>query len=217
MKSLNNKIKLLRVDTGTSPLDEKSFSKSPFVQFEKWMNDAIKYGIAEPNAMTLATSDKNGWPDARVVLLRDYSSKGFSFFTNYFSIKGQEIRHNKKVCLNFYWSGPVRQIRIKGVVQKVSERASNDYFYTRPRESQISAWASCQSEKLSGLNELMERYRVYEMKYEGKKVERPPHWGGYILSPVYFEFWQGQVNRLHNRIIYEKSKQGKWIMGRLNP
>ena len=217
MNSLKRKIKLLKVDTGTNPLDEKTFSKSPFVQFEKWINDAFNYGIAEPNAMTLATSDKNGWPDARIVLLRDYNSKGFSFFTNYLSIKGKEIRHNKMVCLNFYWPGLVRQIRIKGTVGKVSERASNDYFNSRPRESQISAWASYQSEKLSSLSELMERYSAYELKFKGKKVERPPHWGGFILSPVYLEFWQGQANRLHNRIIYEKSKQGKWIMGRLNP
>jgi pyridoxamine 5'-phosphate oxidase len=216
MKSVKQTILSLRDDFNSGHLDEKDVSKSPIVQFEKWMKDAIKSGMSDPHAMTLATAG-NGEADARVVLLRNYDGRGFTFFTNYFSIKGKEIRQNKRACLNFFWPDLQRQIRIKGVVEKVSSRVSDAYFRSRPKESQIGAWASCQSEKLKNRNELVERFKKYEKEFAVKAVPRPPHWGGYRLRPSYFEFWQGRPNRLHDRIIYEKNKSGKWQISRLNP
>jgi pyridoxamine 5'-phosphate oxidase len=213
---LSLKIKTLRFENGENTLDEKSFSKNPFNQFEKWMEDAINSELNEPNAMTLATSGKNDWIDARIVLLRDFNSKGFSFFTNYNSIKGQEIRYNSKVCLNFFWQNLSRQIRIRGIAKKTTSKASDDYFNTRPRESQLGAWASSQSEKLKSKKELMDKVSFFENKFKNKTIPRPPHWGGFIVAPVFFEFWQGQTNRLHDRIIYERINKS-WKINRLNP
>ena len=167
--------------------------------------------------MTLATVSKEGFPDARIVLLRDFGPKGFSFFTNYNSIKGREIRFSKKACINFFWPELSRQVRIKGIVEKISSGASDKYFASRPRESQIAAWASKQSDELISREELENRYKVLEKKFEGKKVPRPAHWGGFNLKPVYIEFGQGQTNRLHDRIIFERSGSGKWKAKRLNP
>jgi pyridoxamine 5'-phosphate oxidase len=181
------------------------------------MKQAIDANIYEPNAMTLATATNEGLVDARIVLLRDFHSKGLSFFTNYKSIKGQEIRLNKKVCLNFFWPELQRQIRIRGVIEKLPPRSSDLYFASRPRESQIAAWASNQSEKLTNRQELENRYNEYEKKFEGKKVPRPPHWGGYRVKPSYFEFWQGRMSRLHDRIIYQSIRNGRWTIMRLNP
>ena len=217
MNKVKSHIKTLRFKFAESRLSEEKISRSPFVQFEGWLRHSLRSKVNEPNAMTLATSLSNGEVDARIVLLRDYNTKGFSFFTNYHSIKGKEIRQNKKVCLNFFWAEVHRQIRIKGVIEKLSSTASNAYFASRPRSSQLAAWASHQSEKLSGLDELESRYKFYEKKYSGRKVPRPPHWGGYIVRPTYFEFWQGQTNRMHDRIIYEKNRRGKWSISRLNP
>ncbi len=217
MKSLKEKLKTIRFEFASDILNEKIISKSPVVQFEKWMQEAMKVKVNEPNAMTLATTSSDGFADARIVLLRDFSTKGFSFFSNYNSIKAREIRLNKKACLNFFWAEMHRQVRIKGVVTKLSSRSADVYFASRPRESQIAAWASHQSEELNSRSELDERYRAYEKEFKGKKVHRPKHWGGYNLKPVYFEFWQGQTNRLHDRIVYELSGKNKWILKRLNP
>ena len=217
MNKLKSYIKLLRNEFTSSVLEEANVSKSPFVQFTKWLQNAVDAGVMEPNAVTLATSSKEGFVDARIVLLRDFSTKGFSFFTNYNSIKGREIRHNKKACLNFFWPELQRQVRIKGTIEKLSSRASDQYFNSRPRESQIAAWASHQSEKLSDRNELENRFKEYEKKFYGRKIPRPPHWGGYCLKPVHVEFWQGRRSRLHDRIVYEKSRNNQWIILRLNP
>ena len=217
MNKLKSYIKLLRNEFTSSVLEEANVSKSPFVQFTKWLQNAVDAGVMEPNAVTLATSSKEGFVDARIVLLRDFSTKGFSFFTNYNSIKGREIRHNKKACLNFFWPELQRQVRIKGTIEKLSSRASDQYFNSRPRESQIAAWASHQSEKLSDRNELENRFKEYEKKFYGRKIPRPPHWGGYCLKPVHVEFWQGRMSRLHDRIVYEKSRNNQWIILRLNP
>ena len=215
--SVHKAIKNLRYEFEAGILMEDSVSSNPFKQFEKWMFEVIKSGNGEPNAVTLATAFKNGEVDARIVLLRGFDSKGFTFFTNYLSIKGREIRQNKKVCMNFFWPELQRQIRIKGVVEKVSIRASNAYFHSRPIDSQIGAWSSSQSEKLESRKVLEARFKKYEKEFAGKKIPRPPHWGGYCLKPSYFEFWQGRTNRLHDRIIFEKSKTGKWVISRLNP
>ena len=217
MKDLKAYIKLLRNEFTSSILDEKNVSRSPFIQFERWLQNAVDSNVMEPNAMTLATVSKDGSADARIVLLRDFDTKGFSFFTNYNSIKGHEIRHNKKGCLNFFWPELQRQVRINGTMEKLSLRASDLYFNLRPRESQIAAWASFQSEKLINRKVLENRYLEYEKKFAGRQVPRPPHWGGFRLKPNHFEFWQGRMSRLHDRVVYEKSRNSKWTILRLNP
>ena len=217
MTSIKAHIKSLRTEFTSGMLDEKSVSKSPVSQFQKWLKQSVDANTLEPNAMTLATSTKNGIVDARIVLLRDFGIKGLSFFTNYKSIKGREIRLNKNVCLNFFWPELQRQVRIKGVIEKLPARSSDLYFAGRPRESQIAAWASHQSETLIDRAELEKRYEKYSQSFEGKKVPRPPHWGGYRVIPDYFEFWQGRRSRLHDRIIYSSSRSKGWTIQRLNP
>jgi len=217
MVDLRKQIRILRNEFTAFELDEKSVSKSPFVQFNRWMQQAIDAEVLEPNAMTLATATREGLADARIVLLRDMNPKGFSFFTNYKSIKGREIRLNRKVCLNFFWAELQRQVRIRGIIEKLSSRESDRYFSSRPRESQIAAWASHQSELLIDRAELENRFTAYEKEFAGRKVPRPSHWGGYRLRPVYFEFWQGRKSRLHDRVIYQRSGTGCWTILRLNP
>ncbi|MFM9027895.1 MAG: pyridoxamine 5'-phosphate oxidase, partial [Bacteroidota bacterium] len=186
-------------------------------QFELWMRHAIDAKVEEPNAMTLATSGKGGVPDARVVLLRDLDRKGFVFFTNYTSRKGKELTVNKRVCLNFFWPELQRQVRILGRVEKITSKASDSYFNSRPRQSQIGAWASLQSEVLDSRAELEERFVFFEKKFQGKKVPRPAFWGGYRVVPEQIEFWQGRRSRLHDRICYLRSKVGRWKHVRLYP
>ena len=198
------------------PLEEKYASKNPFIQFDKWMQDALSAGIDEPNAMTLATVDKKGFPDARVVLLRNVTKKGFTFFTNYQSTKGKELM-NKKACLNFYWQELSRQVRIVGTVTKLSAGESDRYYNSRPRENQLSAWASAQSEIVSSRGELEKKYLAMEKKFQNKKIPRPSYWGGYAVLPLSIEFWQGKQDRLHDRILYIKHRSGKWKMERLSP
>lgn len=198
-------------------IDENKFSKNPIIQFNRWMANAIDSTIEDPNAMTLSTAGKNYKVDSRIVLLRDASTNGFSFFTNYNSAKGKEIKENKNVCLSFFWPQLQRQIRIKGTAVKLSEKKSDAYFNSRPRESQLGAWASHQSEVLINRTDLEKRYEYLQKKYEGKKVPRPKHWGGYLVKPIEIEFWQGRENRLHDRLVYLKKRNGNWIFSRLNP
>jgi pyridoxamine 5'-phosphate oxidase len=217
MSSIKEHIRILRNDFSAGALDESHVSSSPIIQFEKWMEQAVEANVMEPNAMTLATASEDGLVDARIVLLRDFDENGLSFFTNYKSIKGREVRLNKKVCLNFFWPELQRQVRVRGVAEKLPAKDSDKYFASRPRQSQIAAWASHQSEMLNDRAELDNRYAEFEKKYKDKKVPRPPHWGGYRVKPVYFEFWQGRMSRLHDRIIYQRSRNGRWTIQRLNP
>ena len=217
MSKLRNAIKNLRTEFSSAEFDESKVSSSPIKQFEKWMQEAILAEVYEPNAMTLATVDKKGQPDARVVLLRDVTIKGFSFFTNYKSKKGKEMASSKKACLNFYWQEMGRQVRILGAIEKLPASHSNEYFHSRPRESQLGAWASNQSEELENRDELLKRLAAISKKYEGKKVPRPEHWGGYRVKPTEIEFWQGRQSRLHDRVLYRKLRNGKWETLRLNP
>jgi pyridoxamine 5'-phosphate oxidase len=216
MSQVTDTIRTLRYELSFKELDKKNMKRNPYQQFELWIDEAIQAGVIEPNAMTLSTVDKNGFPDARIVLLRGITKNGFSFFTNYKSKKGKDLAANNKACLNFFWSELSRQVRINGTIKKVPVKESEAYFNSRPRESQIGAWASSQSDRIVSREMLEKQYAVYEKKFEGKKVTCPPHWGGYILNPVRIEFWQGRSNRMHDRIIYLKAG-GRWKMERLSP
>jgi len=216
MSNTNDQIWAFRSKFKYVPLEEKYAAKNPIEQFNKWMQDALKTGIGEPNAMTLATVDKKGFPDARIVLLRNVTKKGFTFFTNYRSTKGIELQ-NKKACLNFFWQELARQVRVVGTVTKLSARESDSYFNSRPRENQLSAWASDQSRTVNNREALEKKYLMMDKKFQNKKIPRPSYWGGYAVLPVSIEFWQGKQNRLHDRIIYIKQKSGKWKMERLSP
>lgn len=217
MNDVNKIIKGLRNDFESLHLDKKKVDNNPITQFEHWMENALEAKVPEPNAMTLATVNKKGQPDARIVLLRSVDKNGFSFFTNYKSAKGKEISENRKVCLNFFWADLARQVRILGTTEKLSAKASDDYFQSRPRESQIGAWASEQSKKIENRQVLEKKFVELEKKFLDRKIPRPPHWGGFLVKPVTIEFWQGRSNRLHDRILYEKGSSGKWKISRLSP
>jgi pyridoxamine 5'-phosphate oxidase len=192
----------LRKEYRQAALDEQHTAGNPFNQFSAWFTAALKAGLPEPNAMTLSTAEPSGRISSRVVLLRHYSTQGFQFFTNYTSRKGKEADVHKFAALNFFWPELERQIRIEGKLIKASDEDSDAYFATRPRGSQIGAWASPQSEEIPSRNFLEEAYKEIERRYKDAVVPRPPHWGGFNLIPDYFEFWQGRESRLHDRICY---------------
>lgn len=217
MNHVNKIIKSMRSEVESLELDKKRIVSNPLAQFERWMENALEAKVQDANAMTLATVSKKGQPDARIVLLRGVDINGFSFFTNYKSVKGREIVENKKVCLNFYWAELARQVRITGTIEKLSAKDSDEYFQSRPRESQVGAWASNQSEVVENRQVLEKKYNEFTKKFEGKKIPRPQHWGGYTVKPVAIEFWQGRANRLHDRILYEKKKSGTWKISRISP
>ena len=216
MSNANDRIWAYRSKFKYIPLEEKYADKNPINQFHRWMQDALNTGAAEPNAMTLATVDRKGFPDARIVLLRGVTKKGFTFFTNYRSTKGKELL-SKKACLNFFWQDLSRQVRVVGTVRKLSAQESDSYFASRPRENQLSAWASNQSEKIGSRDDLEKKYSSMDKKFQNKKIPRPSYWGGYAVLPASIEFWQGKQNRLHDRLIYFRQKTGKWKMERLSP
>jgi len=216
MDDLRKHLLTLRHDFAKEKLDEKSVFNEPLRQFEKWLKEAIEAQVPEPNAMILSTVDNELMPSSRVVLLRSFNEKGFVFFTNYNSRKGKEIRNNPKASLLFFWPHLERQIRIEGLISKIDSDASNQYFHSRPLESRLGAWASNQSEKLNSRIELENKYEHYKTTFQQQIPSRPPYWGGYILKPEYYEFWQGRESRLHDRICYEKQKLN-WEIGRLSP
>lgn len=215
-KHLTKHIRSLRNEFTSGILLEENAHENPIKQFTKWMHHAVEANVHEPNAMTLATVSADGQPDARIVLLRGFSADGFSFYTNYTSAKGQEIKANGKVCLNFFWPELQRQVRIKGKAVKVSPKESDRYFASRPRESQIGAHSSHQSHPLLNREELENRVLLVTEVFKNQKIPRPKHWGGYNVIPSEIEFWQGRPNRLHDRLVYVK-KRGTWVMQRLNP
>ena len=214
--SLDLNIANIRKDYSLESLSEAEVAGSPMQQFDKWWSEALKSEIVELNAMTLATSGNNGKPDARIVLLKGFSEKGFMFFTNYQSRKAKELSENPFACLVIFWKELERQVRIEGAISKVSETESNEYFSQRPVKSQISAWSSPQSEVVENRALLENNVKKYELKFADGNIPRPPHWGGYILSPAVIEFWQGRRNRLHDRIRYS-SDGGNWVIERLAP
>lgn len=216
MESINQHIFQLRKDYSSETLDEKAVFPDPLHQLKLWLEEAAKAGVPEVNAMTLATVDATGMPSARIVLMRSFNEAGISFFSNYHSRKGNDMRVNPKACLNFFWPDLERQIRINGIIHKMDEKGSDEYFASRPRESQIGAWTSHQSEIIPSKEFLLERYKNLEKEFEGRTVPRPPHWGGYVLQPEAFEFWQGRPSRLHDRIGYIL-EAGEWKIKRYSP
>jgi pyridoxamine 5'-phosphate oxidase len=207
-------LKNLRVNYKKSSLTENETHADPMLQFKAWLNEAIQSNCDEPNAFTLSTV-KKGQPRSRIVLLKELSTDGFIFYTNYESDKSLEILDTPKVAMNFLWLPLERQIRIEGEVSKVSDEISDHYFSSRPKQSQISAIASPQSKKIAS-REVLEKFFKEVQEKLGNQIERPSYWGGYLVKPTYFEFWQGRENRLHDRISYEKKSQD-WIKFRLAP
>src|ERR1044072_78877 len=198
-------------------LIESNVDPDPIKQFAKWYGEAEAAGVKLPNAMTLATATKDGAPSARMVLLKGFDDDGFVFFTNYESRKGRELDENPRAALLFYWSELDRQVRIAGGIEKVSREGSEDYFHTRPVDSQLSAWASNQSRVISSREVLEEKMRGLIVQYEGGEVPLPPHWGGYRLAPASIEFWQNRPGRLHDRLRYTLQPNGEWFIERLSP
>lgn len=198
-------------------LIESQIDPDPIKQFAKWYADAEAAGLKLPNAMTLATATKDGAPSARMVLLKGFDDGGFVFFTNYESRKGQELDENPRAALVFYWTEFDRQVRISGAVEKVSREESENYFHTRPVDSQLSAWASAQSRVIGSREVLEEKMRELIVRYEGGEVPLPPHWGGYRLAPESIEFWQNRPGRLHDRLRYTLQQNGEWLIERLSP
>jgi pyridoxamine 5'-phosphate oxidase len=196
-------------------LNENSIEKNPFLQFEKWYGEAYKLLGEEASAMALTTS-VSSHPNARIVYLRGKDKKGYWFFTNYNSRKGKELAKNKNACLLFFWNRLFRQVRMRGKVEKLSSKQSDEYFNSRARGSQIGAWGSAQSSVIKDRQTLEELVLKFEKKFEGKKIPRPKNWGGYRFVPTYFEFWHGRDSRLHDRIAFKK-QNGKWKMERLSP
>ncbi|MBK5286483.1 MAG: pyridoxamine 5'-phosphate oxidase [Bacteroidia bacterium] len=216
MKSIR-KIHDLRSNIHEEFLLEKNLPASPLLQFDRWMKKAIESGNAEPTAMALGTTDSKGNPSARIVLLKGYDENGFVFFTNYKSKKANELKANPSASIVFYWSEIHKQIRIEGKVKPVSAKESDEYFQSRPRESQIGAVASSQSKVAANRKTIEERFEFFKNKFAGKKITRPEGWGGYRLVPDYFEFWQGRHNRLHDRIVFKKANKNRWKIFRLYP
>lgn len=216
MENFQEYIKNLRRDFTLKTLDEGSVDIDPFNQFDRWFKEADEASIPDFNAMVLSTVSNDKKPSSRVVLLRGIEQKGFVFFTNYNSKKGKEIELNNAGSLLFFWPQIERQIRIEGVIEKISEQSSDEYFITRPKESRIGAWASDQSSVIEGRKALEDIYLKTAESFINSDVARPPHWGGYVLKAEYFEFWQGRENRLHDRIAYNFNKK-KWKISRLAP
>ncbi len=208
----------MRQKYGEVDLSPENVSPNPFQQFQDWFSVASESGILEPNAMTLASATSDGKPSARIVLLKGIDEKGFLFYTNYESRKGEELIENPQAALIFYWDTLHRQVRIEGKVEKASKKTSDAYFNKRPKGSQIGAWASPQSQVIES-RAILENNKVSlnEEYADQDHLPRPKHWGGFRVKPQRIEFWQGRNNRLHDRIVYEKQRNGRWKIFRLAP
>ncbi len=216
MNESNVSLADLRTEYMRAALDEHDIHRDPFVQFRLWFDAAVAAKVPEPNAMTLATVDSGGRPAARIVLLKDVDASGFTFFTNYSSRKGRELAAHPAAALLFFWPELERQIRIEGAITQVDPAIADAYFASRPRLSRIGAWASPQSEVLPDRAALETRFSEADARFPGDAVARPPHWGGYRLTPDAFEFWQGRRSRLHDRIVFCRN-DAAWTIGRLAP
>jgi len=215
---MENDLSNYRKNYQKSELSEEGISENPMELFQKWFFEVEEFGgDSEVNAVTVSTIGADGFPKARVVLLKKFTWEGFIFFTNYNSEKGKAIALNPHVCLSFFWAGIERQIIIKGVAEKLSENLSDGYFESRPDGSKLGAWASDQSEAVPSRNYLDERLATFEKQYENKEIPRPKHWGGILVKPISMEFWQGRPNRMHDRIRYTLQEDYNWKIERLAP
>lgn len=215
-EDVQNYLNEIRRDFAGKPLSRKSVNDNPINQFDIWFEEAVDAQLLDPYAMSITTVNSDGQPSTRIVYMRGVSDEGFVFYTNYKSNKGHDLTINNKIALNFFWGALERQIRVEGVVEKVSEEKSDQYFIKRPRESQIGAWASSQSAEIKNRDELEELVAFYTNKFKDVAVPRPKHWGGYLVKPTKIEFWQGRPSRLHDRIVYTKV-QNDWKLSRLAP
>ncbi len=206
-----------RIEYGDRPLDRVQLASDPREQFAEWLKEAVDRGIPEANACCLATTDLDGYPDARIVLLKGDDEGGYQFYTNYDSAKGCQLEACPRAAMVFWWQSLRRQVRIRGRVRRTDQALSSDYFHSRPRESRLGAWASSQSRPLECRDELEQRLAQLQARFPAEEpIERPPNWGGYTLVPERFEFWQGRDSRLHDRFVYRLENEG-WTVLRLAP
>jgi pyridoxamine 5'-phosphate oxidase len=214
---MNVSVADLRKNYTKSGLIETDADPNPFKQFQQWFDQSLAAQLPEPNAMMLATVDPVGKPSARIVLLKNFDEHGFVFYTNYSSHKGQQLQANPWAALVFWWAELERQVRIEGRVEKVSEAESDAYFHSRPKGSQLGAWVSQQSQVIDTREVLEVRLQELEEKYINQAIPRPTHWGGFRVIPTAIEFWQGRPNRLHDRLLYRRLDDGRWLIERLSP
>jgi len=207
-----------RIQYETAGLDFDDLDESPIQQWHAWYIEAVEAELAEPNAMAVSTIDAEGMPDSRIVLVRGFDDDGLTFFGNYNSAKGQQIDANPVASAVFPWIGLHRQVRVRGSIEMLPRHESDAYFASRPRDSQLGAWASPQSEVIEGRDVLNQQHTDFAEKFGGAEVPRPPHWGGWLLVPEVFEFWQGRPNRLHDRFRYRRDDVTQdWVIERLAP
>lgn len=207
----------IRINYSKKSLDENDALKDAIEMFELWWDEAMESDISEVNAATIATASKDGIPDARIVLLKAFDERGFVFFTNYNSVKGKQIESNPRGTLVFFWKELERQVRISGEIERTSVQESLDYFNSRPEGSRLGAWSSAQSIVVAGKGWLKETFDYYNERFKHGVIPKPPHWGGYRVIPSSIEFWQGRPNRMHDRLLYSKEKNGTWKIERLAP
>lgn len=215
-KAIQQAVSMLRREYDGIPLDKESVDANPFAQFSEWFAIAVKEIENDPNAMILGSANRDGQPATRTVLLKGFDESGFIFYSNYESRKAKDLAENSKVSLTFYWPDLMRQIHIQGFVEKVSEEMSDQYFKSRPVGSKLGAWSSKQSSVIESREVLHENLRSFEKKFSNSEIPRPTNWGGYRVIPHHFEFWQGRLNRLHDRIVYRKEGEN-WVIERLAP
>lgn len=213
---MSHSIADLRLDYTRQHLNEADVDPNPIRQFQLWFDQAIAAEVPEPNAMTLATATPTGVPSARVVLLKGLDDRGFTFYTNYESRKGEELIANPHAVLVFWWAALERQVRVEGTVTKVSVAETDAYFESRPITSQLGAWTSDQSRVIPNRDVLEQRFEDLKAQYQNQAIPRPPHWGGFRVIPHTIEFWQGRPSRLHDRLRYSH-QAGQWVIDRLAP
>ncbi|MDJ0724272.1 MAG: pyridoxamine 5'-phosphate oxidase [Prochloraceae cyanobacterium] len=214
---MNLSISDLRQNYTLAGLRETDASRDAIAQFATWFQQALDADLKEPNAMTLATLSPDGFPTARIVLLKHFDTNGFVFYTNYKSNKGQDLERNPRAALVFWWAELERQVRIEGTVERISDRDSDEYFNSRPRDSQLGAWVSSQSEVIADRQVLEQKFSQLQQQYANKNIPRPTHWGGFRIIPAKIEFWQGRPSRLHDRLRYRSLEGGDWLIERLSP
>ena len=214
---MNLSISDLRQNYTLAGLSEADAAEDPLEQFRNWFEQALEAQLKEPNAMTLATINPDGFPSARIVLLKHFDGAGFVFYTNYDSTKGQHLQQKPRAALVFWWVELERQVRIEGKVTKISAAESDRYFGSRPRDSQLGAWVSSQSEVIANREVLEQKFRQLQQKYADRDIPRPANWGGFRVVPITCEFWQGRPSRLHDRLRYRLLDDGSWCRERLSP